>query len=142
MSGLWCVNIGYGREEMAEVAARQMRELCYYNLFFQTTHAPAAMLAAELAKLAPGDLDHVFFAGSGSEANDTNIRLVRHYWATLGKPEKNIIIARRNAYHGSTMGGGSLGGMAAMHEQGRVANPEHPSYRPAELVARRRRSQP
>ncbi len=118
MAGLWCVNIGYGREELADVAARQMRELPYYNTFFQTSHVPAISLAAKLAELVPGDLNHVFFAGSGSEANDTNIRLVRHYWAQKGKPDKKIIISRKNAYHGSTMGGASLGGMAPMHEQG------------------------
>lgn len=124
MSGLWCVNIGYGRAELAEAAARQMRELPFYNTFFQTTHVPAIALAAKLAELAPGDLNHVFFAGSGSEANDTNIRMVREYWARLGKPEKRVIISRRNAYHGSTMGGGSLGGMAAMHAQGGLPIPD------------------
>ena len=118
MAGLWCVNIGYGREELAEVAARQMRELPYYNTFFQTSHVPAIALSARLAELAPGDLNHVFYAGSGSEANDTNIRLVRQYWAALGKPNKKIIISRKNGYHGSTMGGASLGGMTPMHEQG------------------------
>jgi len=123
MAGLWCVNIGYGRAELAEAAARQMRELPYYNTFFQTSHVPAIALAARLAELAPGDLNHVFFAGSGSEANDTNIRMVRHYWATLGKPEKSVIIARKNGYHGSTMGGGSLGGMKPMHEQGGLPIP-------------------
>ena len=124
MAGLWCVNIGYGRDELAEVAARQMRELPYYNTFFQTTHVPAIALAAKLAELAPGDLNHVFFAGSGSEANDTNIRIVRHYWASLGKPQKNVIISRQNAYHGSTVGGASLGGMIPMHEQGDLPIPD------------------
>ncbi|ATX66408.1 aspartate aminotransferase family protein [Roseinatronobacter bogoriensis] len=123
MAGLWCVNIGYGREELAEAAARQMRELPYYNTFFQTSHVPALTLAARLAELAPGDLNHVFFAGSGSEANDTNIRMVRQYWALKGQPERRTIIARRNGYHGSTMGGGSLGGMAAMHAQGGLPIP-------------------
>ncbi len=118
MSGLWCVNIGYGRDELAEAAARQMRQLPYYNTFFQTTHVPAIALAAKLAELAPGDLNHVFYAGSGSEANDTNLRLVRHYWMQKGEPERNIIISRKNAYHGSTLGGGSLGGMAGMQNQG------------------------
>ncbi len=118
MAGLWCVNIGYGRDELADVAARQMRELPYYNTFFQTTHVPAIALANKIADLAPGDLNHVFFAGSGSEANDTNIRMVRHYWALKGKPSKSIIISRKNAYHGSSVGSGSLGGMTAMHEQG------------------------
>ena len=123
MAGLWCVNIGYGREELAEAAARQMRELPYYNTFFQTSHVPALTLAAKLAELAPGDLNHVFFAGSGSEANDTNIRMVRQYWALKGQPERRTILARINGYHGSTMGGGSLGGMAGMHAQGGLPIP-------------------
>ena len=118
MAGLWCVNIGYGRKELAEVAARQIEELSYYNTFFQTTHVPAIALAAKIAELAPGDLNHVFFAGSGSEANDTNIRLVRRYWDIKGQPSKRVIIARKNGYHGSTMGGGSLGGMTSIHKHG------------------------
>jgi len=124
MAGLWCVNIGYGRVELAEVAARQMRELPYYNTFFQSSHAPVIALAAKIAELAPGDLNHVFFAGSGSEANDTNIRMVRTYWANKGKPDKSIIISRHNAYHGSTVAAGSLGGMAAMHTQGGLPIPD------------------
>jgi putrescine aminotransferase len=118
MAGLWCVNIGYGRKELGEVAKRQMEELSYYNTFFQTTHVPAIALAAKIAELAPGDLNHVFFAGSGSEANDTNIRLVRRYWDIKGHPEKRVIISRKNGYHGSTMGGGSLGGMTYIHAHG------------------------
>ncbi|MDF0596987.1 aspartate aminotransferase family protein [Psychromarinibacter halotolerans] len=124
MSGLWCVNLGYGRSELAEVAARQMRELPYYNTFFQTTTVPALSLAARIAELAPEGLDHVFFSSSGSEANDTNIRLVRHYWHAMGKPSKKIIISRKNGYHGSTMGGASLGGMSAMHAQGGLPIPD------------------
>ncbi|MDO6730189.1 aspartate aminotransferase family protein [Marinovum sp. 2_MG-2023] len=124
MAGLWCVNIGYGRDSLADVAARQMRELPYYNTFFQTTHVPAIALAKKIAELAPGDLNHVFFAGSGSEANDTNIRMVRHYWAMKGQPERNIIISRKNAYHGSTVGSGSLGGMSGMHAQGGLPIPD------------------
>ncbi len=124
MAGLWCVNIGYGRDELADVAARQMRELPYYNTFFQTTHRPAIELAQKIAELAPGDLNNVFFAGSGSEANDTNLRMVRHYWALKGKPSKSIIISRKNAYHGSTVASGSLGGMSAMHEQGGMPIPD------------------
>ncbi|MDJ0626991.1 MAG: aspartate aminotransferase family protein [Rhodobacter sp.] len=124
MAGLWCVNIGYGRKELAEAAYAQMLQLPYYNTFFQTTHVPAIALAKRLADLAPGDLNHVFFAGSGSEANDTNIRLVRHYWAAMGKPGKRVIISRKNAYHGSTMGGASLGGMEPMHEQGGLPLPD------------------
>ncbi|UUW71623.1 aspartate aminotransferase family protein [Pseudomonas oryzihabitans] len=118
MAGLWCVNVGYGREELVEAASRQMRELPYYNLFFQTAHPPALELAKTIAQLAPEGMNHVFFTGSGSEANDTVLRLVRHYWATKGQPEKRVVIGRWNGYHGSTMAGASLGGMAAMHEQG------------------------
>jgi putrescine aminotransferase len=124
MAGLWCVNIGYGRGELADVAARQMRELPYYNTFFMTSHAPVIALAAKIAELAPAHLNHVFFAGSGSEANDTNIRLVRTYWAQKGKPTKSIIISRKNAYHGSSVGSGSLGGMTPMHEQGGLPIPD------------------
>ncbi len=118
MAGLWCVNIGYGRHELADVAARQMRELPFYNTFFKTTTVPALMLAKKLSELAPGTLNHVFFANGGSDANDTNIRLVRTYWAEKGQPERSVIISRWNAYHGSTIGGTSLGGMKAMHGQG------------------------
>ncbi|SLN71341.1 Omega-amino acid--pyruvate aminotransferase [Roseovarius gaetbuli] len=124
MGGLWCVNIGYGREELAEVAARQMRELPFYNTFFQTTHVPVIALSAKLAELAPGDLNHVFYASSGSEANDTNIRMVRTYWDEMGRPERKVIISRKNAYHGSSVGSGSLGGMSGMHAQGGMPIPD------------------
>lgn len=124
MAGLWCVNIGYGRTELAEAAARQMRELPYYNTFFQTTHVPAIALAQRIAELAPGDLNHVFFASSGSEANDTNIRMVRTYWDAKGQPDRNVIIARWNGYHGSSVGSGSLGGMKGMHAQGGMPIPD------------------
>jgi putrescine aminotransferase len=123
MAGLWCVNLGYGREELVQVATRQMRELPFYNTFFNTTHTPVIALAAELAKLAPEGLNHVFFAGSGSEANDTNLRMVRVYWAEKGHPEKSHIISRLNGYHGSTVGSGSLGGMTYMHAQGGLPIP-------------------
>ncbi|WP_136636244.1 aspartate aminotransferase family protein [Pseudooceanicola onchidii] len=123
MAGLWCVNIGYGRDELAEVAARQMRELPYYNTFFKTSHVPVIALSAKLAELAPGNLNHVFFAGSGSEANDTNLRMVRTYWAEKGKPNKQIVISRWNAYHGSSVGSGSLGGMKGIHAQGGLPIP-------------------
>lgn len=127
MSGLWCVNIGYGRSELAQAAYMQMMELPYYNSFFNTTNVPAVKLAAKLCALAPrvGDrsFTHVFFSSSGSESNDTNIRMVRHYWASLGQPERKIIISRHNGYHGSTIGGASLGGMQGMHEQGDLPIP-------------------
>ncbi len=118
MAGLWCVNMGYGQQSLIDAATAQLQELPYYNTFFQTTHSPVALLAQEIASITPADLNHIFFAGSGSEAIDTIIRLVRQYWSIEGKPYKNILISRENAYHGSTIGGVSLGGMSGMHGQG------------------------
>lgn len=118
MAGLWCVNVGYGRKEIADAAYEQMRDLPYYNTFFKSTHAPAAALAEKIASLTPGDLNRIFFNTSGSDSNDTVVRIARTYWAAKGQPEKTVIIARKNAYHGSTMAGVSLGGMGAMHGQG------------------------
>lgn len=118
MAGLWCVNLGYGREELVAAAAEQMRQLPYYNSFFKTAHPPAVRLAETLCRLAPAHINRVFFTGSGSEANDTVLRMVRRYWALKGKPEKQWVIGRENAYHGSTVAGLSLGGMAPMHAQG------------------------
>ena len=118
MSGLWCVNVGYGRKNLAEVAYKQMQELPYYNSFFKTAKAPSIELAQQLAEIAPNDLNHAFFSSSGSEANDTVVRMVRRYWDLKGKPNKKTFISREYAYHGSTMTGVSLGGMTAMHAQG------------------------
>ncbi|OHZ03044.1 aspartate aminotransferase family protein [Salinicola sp. MIT1003] len=118
MAGLWCVNLGYGRQELVDAATRQLQQLPYYNSFFKTTHPPAAELAETLCGLAPAHINRVFFTGSGSEANDTVLRMVRRYWALKGQPEKQWIIARDNAYHGSTVAGMSLGGMAPMQAQG------------------------
>jgi putrescine aminotransferase len=124
MAGLWCVNIGYGREELARVAYEQMQQLPYYNTFFQTTHPPAVDLAELLSQVTPAHLNHVFFTNSGSEANDTVVRLVRHYWSARGKGSRKIIISRENAYHGSTIAGASLGGMKPMHKQGGLPIPD------------------
>ena len=124
MAGLWCVNLGYGRRELAEAAYRQMLELPYYNSFFQTAHPPAIELARQLVDLTPPQFNRVFFTGSGSEGNDTVVRLVRRYWDLLGQPERKVIISRQNAYHGSTMAGASLGGMGFMHEQGGLPIPD------------------
>jgi putrescine aminotransferase len=118
MAGLWCVQVGYGRAELAEAAREQMLELPYYNTFFKTAAPPTVMLAAKVASLLGGDLRHVFFNSSGSEAVDTVVRLARHYWQVKGEPSRNIIISRVNGYHGSTIAGASLGGMKAMHDQG------------------------
>jgi putrescine aminotransferase len=118
MSGLWCVNIGYGRTSMADAVYRQMQALPFYNSFFNTTNLPAVQLAALLVEISPPQFNHVFFTGSGSEANDTILRMVRRYWELMGQPERHVVISRDNAYHGSTIAGVSLGGMAGMHAQG------------------------
>jgi putrescine---pyruvate transaminase len=127
MSGLWNVNVGYGRKELIDAATEQLKTLPFYNSFFQCTTEPTIRLAERLAGLSDDRLGHVFFAGSGSEANDTQIRLVRRYWQLVGRPEKKVIISRTNAYHGSTIGSASLGGMKPMHEQGElpIANIVH-----------------
>ncbi|MET1079851.1 MAG: aspartate aminotransferase family protein [Pseudomonas sp.] len=123
MAGLWCVAIGYGRDELAEAASKQMKELPFYNLFFQTAHPPVLELAKAISDIAPAGMNHVFFTGSGSEGNDTMLRMVRHYWAIKGQPKKKVIISRINGYHGSTVAGASLGGMTYMHEQGDLPIP-------------------
>jgi len=123
MAGLWCVAVGYGRKELAQAAFDQMLELPYYNSFFQCSNPPAIKLAEKLAELAPDHLNNVFFTGSGSESNDTVLRLVRHYWKSKGEAQKSVIISRKNAYHGSTVAGASLGGMKYMHEQGDLPIP-------------------
>ena len=123
MAGLWCVNVGYGRKELAEAAYRQMQELPYYNSFFQCTTPSAIELAEVLANLAPSHINRVFFTSSGSESNDTVVRMVRRYWDLLGEPQKTVIISRKNAYHGSTVAAASLGGMKFMHDQGGLLLP-------------------
>ncbi|WOB10799.1 aspartate aminotransferase family protein [Piscinibacter gummiphilus] len=123
MSGLWCVNVGYGRRELIDAATKQLETLPFYNSFFQTTTPPAIELAELLAQVTPPQFKHVFFSGSGSEGNDTIVRMVRRYWDLKGQPERSVIISRHNAYHGSTMAGASLGGMSGMHEQGGLPIP-------------------
>jgi len=123
MAGLWCVNVGYGRKELAEVAYEQMQELPFYNTFFKTVTPPTVKLAAKIAELTGGKLQHVFFNTSGSEANDTVLRMVRHYWTLKGEPQRKVFISRWNAYHGSTVAGVSLGGMTFMHAQGDLPIP-------------------
>ncbi len=133
MAGLWCVNLGYGQQALIEAAYRQMQELPYYNSFFQTAHPPAIELAELLCDISPERFKHSFFTGSGSEANDTVIRLVRRYWDLAEQPDKQIIVSRKNAYHGSTVAAASLGGMTEMHKQGGLPIPhivhiEQPYY--------------
>ena len=116
MAGLWCVNVGYGREELAKAAYEQLQQLPYYNSFFQCTHPPAIELSEKLAEISPPQFNHVFFVNSGSEANDTVLRMVRNYWKLLGQPQKRVLISRINGYHGSTVAGASLGGQKFIHE--------------------------
>jgi putrescine aminotransferase len=120
MAGLWCVNMGYGQQDLIDAAHQQIQQLPYYNAFFKTSTPPAAELSALLSEVTPAHLKHAFFTSSGSEANDTVLRLVWRYWDLMGKPEKRVVISRKNAYHGSTIAASSLGGMDAMHEQGGI----------------------
>ncbi len=125
MSGLWCVNVGYGQRALIDAATRQLEQLAFYNAFFQTATQPAIELAELLAEVCrgAGKFEHVFFSCSGSEGNDTNVRMVRRYWDLLGQPDRQVIIGRNNGYHGSTMAGASLGGMSYMHAQGGLPIP-------------------
>jgi len=123
MSGLWCVNAGYGREELVVAAEKQLRELPYYNSFFQCAHPPSIELSKILGEVTQPQFNRVFYTGSGSESIDTMIRMVRRYWELLDQPDRQIIIARENAYHGSTIAGTSLGGMRLQRSQGGMLLP-------------------
>ncbi len=118
MSGLWCTNLGYGRQDLAAAASRQLEQLPYYNMFFHTTHPAVVELSEMLFSLLPDHYSHAIYTNSGSEANEVLIRTVRRYWQILGKPQKKIMIGRWNGYHGSTLGSTALGGMKFMHEMG------------------------
>lgn len=117
MSGLWCVNIGYGRGELADAASAQLRQLPYYNSFFNCSTPPAIELSAALAAIAPEGVTHTFFNTSGSEANETAVKAARYYWSLRGRPAKKLILAREYAYHGVTMATASLSGLTDMHPQ-------------------------
>ncbi len=117
MSGLWCVSLGYGQDRIADAVHQQLKELPYYNSFFQCAHPPVIELARRLSEVTPAHINNFFFTASGSEANDTNLRIVRRYWDLLKKPGKRFVISRKNGYHGSTIAGASLGGMGFMHKQ-------------------------
>jgi putrescine---pyruvate transaminase len=117
MAGLWCVQVGYGNRELAEAGYEALKTLPYYNHFFKTTNPWTAELAAKLASILPEGHEHVLFANSGSEANDTALKLIRYYWNLRGKPEKKIHISREYAYHGVTMAAASLSGLTPMHPQ-------------------------
>jgi putrescine---pyruvate transaminase len=117
MAGLWCVNVGYGNRELADAGYQALRELPYYNAFFQTTNPYAAELSAKLAEITPPGLERVLFANSGSEANDSIIKLTRYYWNLQGRPQKKIMIGRNYGYHGVTLGAASLSGLTHLHPQ-------------------------
>ena len=116
IGGLWCVNIGYGNEEMAQAIADQARRIPYFSSFGHHTTPPAAELGAKLAELAPAPLNHVFYGTGGSMAVDTAVRLIHYYFNRLGKPAKKKLISRRDAYHGSTYMAMTLTGVAFDHQ--------------------------
>ena len=116
MSGLWCIALGYGNRRLAAVAARQMEELAYYPLISHKSHPAAIELADKLTAIAPGPMSRVWFANSGSEANDCAVRLAWYYWSARGRPQKRKLIAHRQSYHGNTIASASLSGVAYNHE--------------------------
>ncbi len=111
IAGLWCVNLGHGRDEIADAISDQARKMPYFNTFGHSTNEPAALLAARLAELAPGDLDRVFYTTGGSTANDTAVRLAHYYFNRRGLPNKKKILSRHNGYHGSTYFAATLTGI-------------------------------
>jgi putrescine aminotransferase len=116
LAGLWCVNIGYGRDEIREAVNAQMREVAFYPSFFNTSTEPTIRLAARLAELVPSGLGHVIFSNSGSEANETALKLARGYWKLRGKPGKTKVLSRTFAYHGVGLATTSLTGLPSCLE--------------------------
>jgi L-2,4-diaminobutyrate transaminase len=116
MAGLWCVNVGYGRGEIVDAMAEQARRLPYYHAFLGNSNEPAIRLADRLLAMAPGSMRRVFFGTSGSDANDTQVKLVWLYNNLRGRPEKKKLIARRGGYHGVTVAAGSLTGLPLVHQ--------------------------
>jgi 4-aminobutyrate--pyruvate transaminase len=115
MAGLWCTALGYGNEELIEAASTQMRKLSFGHLFAFKSHDPAIELAEKLKEIAPLPVSKVFFCASGSEANDTQVKLVRYMNNALGRPKKKKFIARQKAYHGVTLASASLSGLPHNH---------------------------
>ncbi|MEX0807407.1 MAG: aminotransferase [Dongiaceae bacterium] len=116
LAGLWCVNVGYGREEIAEAIYRQVQKLPYYHTFASMSNEPAILLAERIASKTPDGLRRVLFGTSGSDANDTAIKLVWYFNNMRGRPKKKKIIARDRAYHGVTIAAGSLTGLDTVHQ--------------------------
>jgi 4-aminobutyrate--pyruvate transaminase len=115
MAGLWCVSLGYSEERLIEAAAKQMRELPYSHIFAGRSHEPGIELAEKLKEVAPFTASKVFFANSGSEANDTQIKLAWYYWNAKGQPARKKIISRTKGYHGVTLVSASLTGLPNNH---------------------------
>jgi putrescine aminotransferase len=122
-AGLWCVNIGYGRDAMADVMAEQARQLSYASTFANASSAVTTRLAHQLAQLAPPSLNHVFFTTGGSLANETAVRLAHYYFRRIGQPGRRRIITFKHAYHGSTALTARLSGIAAYDHFGDVPGP-------------------
>jgi putrescine aminotransferase len=116
LAGLWCVNIGYGRAEVIDAVTAQMRQVAFYPSFFNTTTAPAIRLAARLAELAPARLNHTLFCDSGSEANESALKIIRGYWKLRGQPGRAKILSRTYGYHGVTLATTSLTGLPSCCE--------------------------
>jgi len=118
MAGLWTCSVGYGRKELAEAAYKQMLELPYYNTFFKTTHPAVVLLSRKLAEIAPDNLNQVFYGSSGSESNDTAIRLIRHYWVLKGQPKRRIsAVKSRNPEPGGRRNCGQREHNAVRHRE-------------------------
>lgn len=116
-SGLWCVNVGHGRQEIVDAITRQAQKMAFYHSFTAISNEPAIRLAERVARLTPEGIEHIFFGNSGSDANDTNIKLVYYYNNMRGLPKKKKIISRQRAYHGSSFGSACLTGLPINHEK-------------------------
>ncbi len=128
MAGLWCVSLGYGRKELIEAAQQQLSQLPYYNTFFNCSPEVTIRLAAKLAEQTPEGITQFFFCNSGSEANDSIIKLVRLYWNLMRQPRKKMFIARHYAYHGVTVATASISGLTDMHPQWDLPLPNFVSH--------------
>jgi len=115
LAGLWCTSLGYGNQELIETTTEQMSKLAYSHMFGGKTHQAGIDLADKISEMVPVEDAHVFFGNSGSDANDTHIKLLRYYFNAIGKPEKYKIIARDRSYHGVTVAAASLTGLAPNH---------------------------
>ncbi|TKT74581.1 aminotransferase class III-fold pyridoxal phosphate-dependent enzyme [Aquamicrobium sp. LC103] len=123
-AGLWCVNVGYGQKTIVDVAAEQMAKLPYATGYFHFTSEPAVRLAARIAELTPGDLDHVYFTLGGSDAVDSAVKFIRYFWNVAGKPEKRHMIALQRGYHGSSTVGSGLTALSSFHANFNLPAPD------------------